>query len=92
MIYTDSRYSTGKVVVSFSTRDLKSHVSVFRNFPKEVAKYSLYTWLEEDRIDLIAKKFLGDASLWWRIMDFNPEVLNPMDIPVGTTLRIPSGR
>ena len=92
MIYTDSRYATGNIFVSYSARDSSNHVTVFRTFPKDRAKYTLYMWREQDRIDLISAKFLGDASLWWRIMDYNPEFLNPIDIPVGTTIRIPSGK
>jgi nucleoid-associated protein YgaU len=90
MILTGSRYADGQVVSSYTNTDGAYHTSVFRTFPTDTASYSLYVWREPDRIDLIARQFLGDASKWWRIMDFNPEILNPMDIPVGTTIRIPN--
>jgi hypothetical protein len=61
-----------------------------RQFPAAVAQFTYYTWTQRDRIDLIADRFLGDPSLWWVIMDFNPEQLNPMTIPVGALLRIPN--
>lgn len=92
MIYADSRYADGKVVQNYLARDQAYHVSVFRSFPSSTSSYSQYIWRESDRMDLIARKLLGDASLWWKIMDFNPELLNPMDIPVGTAIRIPHGR
>lgn len=41
-----------------------------------------------DRPDLIAKKFYGDASLWWFIAKQN-KLINPMVIPPGTILQIP---
>ena len=91
MILTDSRYADGQIFSAYNQNDDAYHLTVFRTFPKDTASYSLYVWQEPDRIDLIARAFLGDASKWWRIMDFNPEVLNPMDIPVGTTIRIPNG-
>lgn len=45
--------------------------------------------IEGDRIDLLAYRYLGDATLWWVICDFN-DVFFPLDLPVGATLRIPS--
>jgi len=38
----------------------------------------------------LAKKFLGNSSLWWKILDINPEIINPQDISAGTQLRIPN--
>ena len=46
--------------------------------------------VEQDRIDQVAKKFLGYSHLWWKIMDFNPETINPLDIAPGTVIRIPN--
>jgi prophage DNA circulation protein len=39
---------------------------------------------------LVALKLLGDAELWWRILDFNPEINDPVNIVGGTVLRIPN--
>ena len=41
------------------------------------------------RIDLIAWRFYHDVRLWWVIAEFN-NIANPLEIPVGTTLRIPT--
>lgn len=35
-------------------------------------------------------KFLGDATTWWRIAEVNPGVWYPLDLTMGTYLRIPS--
>jgi hypothetical protein len=91
MIYTDSRYADGKVFSTYTTRGTQYQALVFRQFPVLSSGYSLYFWREEDRIDTVAKMFLGDASKWWAIMDINPEILNPYDIAIGTTIRIPRG-
>jgi nucleoid-associated protein YgaU len=90
MIYSDSRYADGLVVKVQDARRQSYQVSVFREFPVETSGFRYYTWVENDRLDIIAHEFLGDPNLWWQILDFNPEVINGLDIPVGTVLRIPS--
>jgi len=45
--------------------------------------------MDGDRIDLLAYQYLGDATLWWIICDWN-DICFPLDLPVGATLRIPS--
>jgi len=87
MIYIDSRYATGNVI-SVDT-NVGPSIAVLREFPDDVSRYYTYVWREKDRIDLVANTLLGSPSLWWRIMDFNPEVISPFSIPVGTPLRIP---
>lgn len=44
-----------------------------------------------ERLDQIAAAFYGDGRLWWKIADANPEILDWMDIPAGTILRVPNG-
>jgi hypothetical protein len=48
-----------------------------------------HTVSECDRVDLLAYRYLGRADLWWVICDYN-DVFFPLDVPVGTVLRIPS--
>jgi hypothetical protein len=89
MIFTDSRYATGTLSKSFDARTGTNNVTLFRQFSSESSAFFYYNWSQKDRIDLIATEFLGDPSLWWLIMDYNPEISNPFDIPLGTVLRIP---
>jgi phage tail protein X len=42
-----------------------------------------------DRIDLLAYKYYGDPSMWWVILDANPQYLHPLEIPSGARLIIP---
>ena len=42
-----------------------------------------------DMIDVLAYKYLGDATLGWLIMIANPDYFHELDIPVGTTIIIP---
>jgi hypothetical protein len=88
MIYVDSRYADGNVI-SIETNKGAS-IAVLRQFPEQSAGFYSYVWKEKDRIDMVANNLLGSPDLWWRIMDFNPEIINPFVISVGTTIRIPN--
>ena len=90
MIYSDSRYATGKVIVANDPRNNTYPTAVYRTFPTAKSGFYYYTWVENDRIDLIANEFLGSPESWWKIMDFNPEIIDPFDIQVGTVVRIPN--
>jgi nucleoid-associated protein YgaU len=90
MIYSDSRYIDGDLPVVYREYTKSHEQAVYRTWPSYVVDYSLYTVNEIDRIQGIANQFLGDPELWWRIMDVNPEILNPFQIPAGTTIRIPN--
>lgn len=90
MIFLDSRYADGKLYKAQDSRTQKYQVSVFRIFPTDTASYFIYDWVETDRIDNVANKFLGSPNLWWRIMDFNPDIIDPFNIAPGKQIRIPS--
>jgi hypothetical protein len=89
MIFTDSSYATGVLAKSVDARNDSYQLTVFRQFPSSSSSFYYYTWTQRDRIDLVAAELLGDPNLWWLIMDYNPEILNPFDIPLGASLRIP---
>jgi nucleoid-associated protein YgaU len=42
-----------------------------------------------DRLDVLAQRYLGDASLWWIICGCN-DIASPLDLHPGTVLRIPA--
>jgi nucleoid-associated protein YgaU len=90
MIYTDSRYATGKISYINDSRLDSNQLSVYRAFPSLTSKFLTYTWTSEDRIDVVSSEFLGSPNLWWKIMDINPEVVDPFAIAPGTVIRIPS--
>ena len=91
MIFSNSRYAEGTVFKAYDSRNGKYGVSVTRQFPEDSSTFFYYIWSERDRIDSVSYRFFGDSSMWWQIMDINPEVQNPFDIPVGAVLRIPRG-
>lgn len=44
---------------------------------------------EEGRLDIIANQYYNTPRFWWVIALAN-NIIDPFDIPVGTTLRIPT--
>lgn len=90
MIFTDSRYADGLFFKAYDSRLRQYNNSVFRNFPQTTEEYYYYVWVDKDRIDLVAYKLLGNSDFWSKIMDVNPEIIDPFTIPAGTTIRIPS--
>jgi hypothetical protein len=90
MIYTDSRYASGLFLKAYSANRNSYNLSVMRQFPTDQSSFYYYGWRERDRIENVAARLLGDSNLWWRIMDYNPELSDPFNIPVGATVRIPS--
>lgn len=90
MIFTSSRYATGTIFKAFDPRDGEWYTTVFRNYPKEYVSFYTYVWKERDRPETVAARTLGNPEMWWKIMDYNPEILNPFDIPVGTVIRLPN--
>lgn len=90
MIYLDSRYSDSTLYKAFDARTGTYQVTVQRVFPEFAIDYFIHEWVETDRLDNLALRHLGDPSLWWRIMDINPEVIDPSNISPGTQLRIPN--
>lgn len=90
MIYLDSRYVDGPLFKAQDSRTGEYELTVFRSFPSYKIKFFYYTWVETDRLDRVALRFLGASSTWWQIMDINPEIIDPLNIVPGTVLKIPN--
>ena len=61
--------------------------TIYPNVPERNSDLHLIS-TEGDRCDNLAHRFYGDASLWWYIAKANH--LKTMNIPAGTSLRIPA--
>jgi len=90
MIFLDSRYVDGSLYKARNARTAKFDVTVTRTFPTYTVEPFYYEWVETDRLDILALKYLGNSELWWQILDINPEILDPFDIAPGTVIRIPN--
>lgn len=92
MIYLRSRYAESDVTYILDSRSGMPQATVLREPPEQELdeQYGrVYYWRDGDRLDDLAYQFYGTALEWWRILDANPEVLNPVQISPGTALRIP---
>ena len=90
MIFSDSRYATGRLFKAWDARKSQYNLTVTRTFPSYTTAFFFYEWVEGDRLDIIANKFLGNSNRWWEIMDLNPEHVDPYSIEIGTQIRIPN--
>lgn len=46
--------------------------------------------IQSDRLDFLAYNYLGDARLWWVILELNPQYLTPEDVRIGDIITIPT--
>lgn len=89
MIFSDSRYATGRVYKAYDATNDANLVTVMRRFPTSTSSFYYYAWVEGDRMENVSYQLLGSSNVWWKIMDYNPEILDAINIPVGSLLRIP---
>lgn len=89
-IDADSRYA-GAVITTATGPDRKTRQEMRVAFPRaRVIQYTYYRLVGGDRIDTVAHKFYGKATLWWMIADANPEIIDWLDVEMGTVIRIPN--
>lgn len=88
MIASNSRYANSQLV----TESVNGNDTLYIT-PSEPVSYtftfSYYIVDGSDRIDNIAAAFLSDPTQWYLIGDANPQIMNWLDIPAGTIIRIP---
>lgn len=87
---TDSRYTKSnmyfdKLIEGYFT-DLPKELTIPKSTDDFFFKVDL---ISQNRLDLIANNFYKNSKLWWVIAEAN-SISNPFNIPVGTTLVIPS--
>lgn len=90
MIFSDSRYADGNVYRAYNQLKQDYSVTVTRTFPEKEAAYWVHEWQHGDKLDLLAYRYYRNSDEWWRILDFNPQIVNPLFIEPGTQLRIPN--
>jgi nucleoid-associated protein YgaU len=91
MILVNSRYEDGEVEYVLNPRTNETVATVFRAAleDEEVPRDRLWYWRDGDRLDALSEQFYGDSAQWYRILDANPDIINPLSITPGTALRIP---
>lgn len=91
MIYSSSRYA-GDALALVTDNQGETRNTILMPQPKAVRfQFLTYNWTQFDRIDLLSYRFFGNATLWWKIANANPEILYWDAVTPGTTIRIPTG-
>jgi hypothetical protein len=92
MISSGSRYSDGRFGQVTDGHYKSPTTFVLRRFSGPVFNsYTMYSFSDADRIDNLGFIFFGYPQAWSLIMDINPEIADPFNIPAGTLIRIPNG-
>lgn len=92
MIYLNSRYADSEITYILDSRSGISRAAVLRSIPEQedTQQYGfVYYWRDGDRLDLLAYRMYGASADWWKILDANPDIVNPLQIEPGTSIRIP---
>ena len=53
-------------------------------------EFFIYTVTAADRLDTMALEFGGDALKWWIIFDVNETIEFPLDLVVGSQIKMPT--
>jgi len=94
-LYIDSRYANpllnenNQIPKAWDEQRQAYHIMLLRNWPVYSANFYTYEWKQGDRLDNLANKYLGNSQFWWKIMDINPEIVDPFNMEPGTLIRIP---
>lgn len=90
-IFSGSRYA-GDTLELITDNQGDTRKTIILPQPGAVSfQFVTYNWSDFDRIDILAYRFLGNSTLWYRISNANPEILWFDNITPGTTIRIPVG-
>lgn len=89
MISANSRYANSTVMPSVNLDGNDAMVIQFTAPTDLVFKYTFHQVTADDRVDMLASRFLGDPTLWWVIANANPEILDWSELTPGYPLRIP---
>jgi hypothetical protein len=91
VLSSESRYANGKFGQVTDGHYTSPTTFVLRKFSVPASTtYLLYSFSDADRIDNLGSIFFGYPQAWSLIMDINPEIADPFNIPAGTLIRIPN--
>lgn len=92
MIERSSRYFDGPLYQAAHKYTGAYNIVVDRKVPKVISvKYFQYTWAYGDSLALISARYLRNPKFWWKIIEANPEILDPFSIEAGQVIRVPYG-
>jgi nucleoid-associated protein YgaU len=93
-ITTRSRYLTAPLqTIDTGSDNLPNRGNNITIYPMapifDHVNYTRYVTRQGDTFQTISFNVWGDAVLWYRIADANPQVFYPADFPPGLLIRIP---
>lgn len=90
-LYRNSRYADGNTRDVILVDQNENRYRTLYRYPEVNGTRTLtyYVWRAGDRIDRLAAEHLGSPDLFYRILDLNPEIIDPHHIEPGTKVRLP---
>jgi hypothetical protein len=90
-IYSGSRYEDSTVDY-FNKKEYQSTTPIVFYSPDSLASISFFThsYIPGETLWGLADRYMKRPDLWWAIVEYNPEIVDFINIPSGTMLRIPS--
>lgn len=89
MISLQSRYADADVAFVLDPKTQTTRATAFRVAEEVTVTYRVHRWAEGDRWDFLAQEYLDAPTEWWRILDANPQIIDPTTVAPGTTVYIP---
>jgi hypothetical protein len=90
VIYQTSRYYTQLIDYLAFSPDGDSYPIVFYQFddPTTISWWE-HVYVEGERLEQIANTYYQRPELWWLIAEYNPQIVDFLNIVPGTTLKVP---
>lgn len=90
-IYKGSRYEYSDIDFFKTTYTGSNDPVVFYKFSNlGYVQYWVHTYSQGERLDQIATQYYKRPEFWWLIPEYNPEIVDFLNIEPGTQLRIPN--
>mgnify|MGYP003342386438 FL=1 len=90
-IYKGSRYEYSTIDYVSKTINGDANPIVFYSFTNlGTITYYEHSYVVGERLDQIAQKYYKNPEFWWIIPEFNPQITDFTNIPVGTVIKIPN--
>lgn len=89
MISLQSRYADTDVVYVLDPKSQTTRPTLLRDYQEDPVTFRVHRWSEGDRWDFLAQEYLDAPTEWWRILDANPEILDPTSMKPGALVYIP---
>lgn len=90
-IFKGSRYEYSTIDYVATTSELIEEPIVFYR-PSELGltRYWEHTYIKGERLDSLSYKYYKNPEYWWLIVEYNPAIIDFINIKPGTVLRVPN--